>query len=244
MKRKGSTPITAVAEILERRSEAFELWNRFNRWLQAHPAPRWTFRGQSQSWSLKPAIGRLGRYDAGREFQLLNTFKRASVPMVTLPNLTSNWDWLAIAQHHGLPTRLMDWTSNPLAAAFFATGSGADTKKAGVIYAADASKFHFYRPDDPSELDPFEIDQVGMFYPAAVAPRIVAQRGLFSVHPQPARALVLRSDHDNFLLPGHLKDEFRRILFSLGVDEAQLMADLDCLAKSLKWRYESRIPLE
>jgi hypothetical protein len=83
-----------------------------------------------------------------------------------------------------------------------------------------------------------------MFYPAAVAPRIVAQRGLFSVHPQPARALVLRSDHDSFLLPGHLKDEFRRILFSLGVDEAQLMADLDGLTKSLKWRYESRIPLE
>jgi hypothetical protein len=91
----------------------------------------WGYRGQAEDWPLKPALYRELVDSGGRlpddevkayknlESLLLDKFKAYALPHVTsAPN--SDFAWLALAQHHGLPTRLLDWTESPLVAMFFA----------------------------------------------------------------------------------------------------------------------------
>lgn len=80
---------------------------------------------------------------------LLTMFKKRAVPFLRrLP--TSTWEWLALAQHHGLPTRLLDWTGNPLAAAFFAVEND-DYSGDSAIWCYESR----YPLDLESEPDPY-----------------------------------------------------------------------------------------
>ena len=99
--------------------------------------PEKIFRGVTdKGHELVASIGR--STDAGThgeistlERNLMEEFKRLSVPELTsLP--TSEFEWLFLAQHYGLPTRLLDWSSNPLVALFFAVERKNDVD--GAVY--------------------------------------------------------------------------------------------------------------
>jgi len=172
-------------------------WAEFWVWLDAHPASAFLFRGQADKSPIVPKIGRPAyRYAPARERELHNSFVRAARPFVGVP-LSSDWEWLALAQHHGAPTRLADWSTSPLVAAWFAVTSYPDATDAAV-FALDLTRVDIERIDTaPGKRasggtlkDPFEMaNGVYLIETAPVSARITTQRGIFTVHGDPRVAL-------------------------------------------------------
>jgi hypothetical protein len=80
------------------------------------------YRGVSnKDYALKPGIARLVPPYPGMEDNLLKQFKKYAARDVV--ERDTDWHWLTVAQHHGLPTRLLDWSYSPLIATHFATAN-------------------------------------------------------------------------------------------------------------------------
>ena len=95
---------------------------------------------------------------------MLRLFKEQSLPFLNFTP-SNDWEWLALAQHHGLPTRLLDWTTNPLVAAYFAVEKEHNGDSA--VYAYRTRNF-LNISDKP---DPFKTKKFGKFIPSHVTQR-------------------------------------------------------------------------
>jgi hypothetical protein len=175
----------------------------------------------------------VGRYDFSKsdiqkeERTMLRLFKEQAIPH--LPFWPSNeWEWLAISQEHGLPTRLLDWTRNPLIAAYFAVAKkhGGDS----AIYAFHSSTFI----DIGKHPNPFEIGKVQKFIPAHTSPRITAQVGVFTIHPDPTVPFD-SSNVERLIIKRESRKDLKWILYRYGIHRASLFPDLDGLASHVKW---------
>lgn len=108
-----------------------------------HRRSSYVFRGMSDSgWKLQTSLERLGTPPHFIEEASLRSFEKYA--RVGTVSITSEWDRLAVAQHNGLPTRVLDWTISPLVAAHFATDermyrSGPNATD-GIIWCVDAVK--------------------------------------------------------------------------------------------------------
>lgn len=213
----------------------------FMRWVQRRPSGSHVFRGEGSKWSLKPTVGRIPAYSFEQEILLLEEFKRQAHPYVGQSIQRDDWDWLSLAQHHGLPTRLLDWTSNPLVAAYFASKFVGKSKQPGRVVSLRTGEIGFVNPAERVKINPFSIVEEKFFMPSEIAGRIVNQRGLFSVHPLPNKAWQPRRSRDVFEIPYEMKYDFQRMLFQVGVDHASLMDGLDGVSNTLSWRYQNRM---
>ncbi|MBF0401598.1 MAG: FRG domain-containing protein [Magnetococcales bacterium] len=101
-------------------------WNEFNDALfektwdaEVHRhRSKFAYRGMSDvDYPLTNSLTRLGNHYPNMERNLLKQFKKYAHRQVVERN--TDWHWLSVAQHYGLPTRLMDWTYSPLVAAHF-----------------------------------------------------------------------------------------------------------------------------
>ena len=191
----------------------------------------WVFRGHgTPSYHLIPKAGR-EPYCGVDDRVIFRSWRLRAIEYLT--NLPDNdWDWLAVAQHHGLATRLLDWTSNPLNAAYFAVERFRD--EPAVIHAAKFGSRIF-----AADKSPWELTGVAQFLPKGVVPRITRQGGCFSVHPRPTEDLERSADRLEGLDRLVISKDYRRTLLlelsRYGVNRATLFPDLDGLSEFVNW---------
>jgi len=120
--------------------------NSWNKEIERFRSP-YAFRGLSnKDFNLKTSLIRLGgNYERVEQHLLRNFRKYASRNLVEYDSI---WHWLALAQHHGLPTRLLDWTFSPYVALHFATANWDYYDKEGIIWAVNYNKYHDLLPED------------------------------------------------------------------------------------------------
>ncbi|WP_262047935.1 FRG domain-containing protein [Bradyrhizobium sp. Bra78] len=211
--------------------ERVQSWTEFQSRIENYLDGNYLFRGvASVRFPLVTSVGRQREgyeYSKVREQALFDQFKREALPFLPV-RPASNWEWLALAQHHGVPTRLLDWSESPSVSLFFAVW-GNDEEDAGL--------YIIRRPDEVKakeleEQSPFGVTDVAFFYPGYVTPRLVSQRGLFTVHPKPDEPYT-SEEMRQIVIGKECKADFRRKLDASGIHHAAIMADLDGLSRRL-----------
>lgn len=228
------------------------------------------FRGQSDSsFDMTTSLMRLGGAYEKQEGHLLRNFRKYAL-RETVSWVDSVWDWLSVAQHHGLPTRLLDWTYSPYVAMHFATEDLERYDVDGVIWCVDFVKTNELLPEQLKALlreegsDLFTVEMLNRVSPTLPAfdrlseepfvifmeppsldDRIVNQFALFSLMSSATASLdAWLVEHAEVFrritIPAALKWEVRDKLDQANITERVLFPGLDGLSRWLKRYYSPK----
>lgn len=202
------------------------------------------YRGQSEDWSLVPSIARVGNggFEVLLDFEemILSEFRRLSSPYIRkIPSSFS--EWILHAQHHGLPTRLLDWTENPLKALYFAVEDKKNTND-GVVWGWDSFKVEWNE-----EFPNLDAEKLYFHRPSHLNDRIVAQQSMFLVYPlgpeqisiKPLDLFGLKNEGlvEKFIVPANKKALIRKQLDALGINVLSMFPSMGTAAALIRQEY-------
>jgi len=211
------------------------------------------FRGHKNSdFSLTPSIMRsdqklrpqssdIDKY----EEKIMFEFQRHARPFLDhLPREdVEKWEWLALAQHHYLPTRLLDWTYKAGTALFFAVDDsiyGYNRFNTNPLEGDDCSCVWAITPpneiDIPTHDNPSKITDVYTYTPPHIAPRITMQQGCFTVHPSNYCNDLhqwIKGTRVIFFIKQENRNSIKSGLHSIGINRATLFPGLDGIANQI-----------
>lgn len=216
-------------------------------------------------WDLKTSLQHKNL--VARERDLIRNFRKYGRNPGTVR--LGNWDLLTIAQHHGLPTRVLDWTYSPLVALYFALEDETQAKNDAVVWSVDYTEVHDHLPADLRKIlrdedagafttemlevalpnphldtDPSQTFAL-IFEPPSIDERVVNQYAGLSMMSRGDTLLDEWLDEQPELLarklriPAHLKPEIREKLDQANVNERVLYPGLDGLTKWLRRYYST-----
>lgn len=217
------------------------------------------YRGHSdgENWHLKSTLARLINdenidqledYDGwqGLEDHLISRFQRAA-PSYLKISLDTRIEWIVLAQHYGLPTRLLDWTENPLVALFFALIDNNETESAVWIIEPGTTIVHY--------IDIENIKCLWMFFPNYIDSRLISQKSCFTVEPLPEELVLIKGieehleDYNNeigslteVIIPKDkkIRDEILLNIMDLGIDNSFIYPDLKGLTSQIKFDFVNK----
>lgn len=241
---KEMDDINSLPDLFEAVDAAHKDFNRGQLW----------WRGQARYWPLQPSVHRVrdrGPYERG---VALNFRGEARSRAGDCPPANDFASWMFLMQHHGLPTRLLDWTASPLVALHFAVCEEEQKESDGVLFVLDPWSLNKTTLEvegtmEPSELGPmfdaaFSTNRIPASWQTAIAlttdeanSRAVAQQARFTIHGSD-EPLDRYSGNESFLghltVPASSKERIRSQLARAGIAVHRLFPDLDHLAKWVK----------
>lgn len=200
------------------------------------------------------------------EKQIINRFKQRSIPYLTRP-LIDDWDNLFFMQHYRVPTRLLDWSEHPYIALYFALTSAPFDRNTnrytedasvwvlnpilwnqtalrhltfkGGILSQDSQQVKYYFP--VTDLDMIPENPLAI-YGSHNSPRIVAQRGVFTIFGKnlnPMENIYVDNDFPQdslrkLIIPKDNIPNLLKSIISIGYTDSVIFPDLDGLGKELK----------
>lgn len=245
----------------------YDTWEEFRNTVQRPEYASWAFRGQSDAtW---PLFSSLSRYlisfsvhpDAWvqQETRILRIFKRkAHLLLEQIPTDKDSFEWLALMQHHGAPTRLLDFTWSPFVAAFFALERARDAAAVWALFPPRVSKqrVRTLRPSQRTKRGevapwveggyekhflPNRNRLVVIGEPHRMNQRLIAQSGTFvmpGVLDEPVDALIPRGLVKFVLNAKKMRRRAMAELYQMNISNATLFPGLDGLARSLAYELE------
>jgi|SRR5271157_2293492 len=240
-----------------------ESWEAFLQLVTKPPYSNWAFRGErDERWPLYSSLSRyLQNFGVARqawpaqESRILRIFKRKAHQFLDKPPDTADdFQWMALMQHHGAPTRLIDFTWSPYVAAFFALER---TLADGVVWAMNPARIESSRAERPKQVDPRQKAHFARYFlkgnhrfiwmgePHTMNRRLIAQSGTFAVPgvlDMPIEDILRDADPENILakivLTNPVREVGMRELYRMNITYATLFPDLDGLAKSMGYELE------